>query len=75
MASRPRCVPASCPQRHIHLSEQVVKRKKKLYHTAAALVVLFHLAFIDFVALSGALALRWRWVPSGQRREPCGERL
>jgi polyferredoxin len=29
----------------------------------ADLVVLVHLAFIAFVVLGGALALRWRWIP------------
>lgn len=34
-----------------------------LFQTVADLVVLVHLAFIVFVVLGGALALRWRWIP------------
>jgi hypothetical protein len=33
------------------------------FQAAADLVVLFHLAFIVFLVLGGALALRWRWMP------------
>ncbi len=34
-----------------------------LSQAAADLVVLLHLAFIIFVVVGGALALRWRWMP------------
>ena len=34
-----------------------------LFQAVADLVVLFHLAFIVFAVLGGALALRWRWMP------------
>ena len=34
-----------------------------LFQTVADLVVLVHFAFIVFVVLGGALALRWRWMP------------
>jgi len=34
-----------------------------LFQAVAYLVVLVHLAFIVFVVLGGALALRWRWIP------------
>jgi hypothetical protein len=33
-----------------------------LFRAVADLVVLIHLAFIVFVTLGGALALRWRWI-------------
>jgi polyferredoxin len=34
-----------------------------LFQAFADFVVLVHLAFIVFVVLGGALALRWRWIP------------
>jgi hypothetical protein len=34
-----------------------------LFRALADLVVLLHLAFIVFVVLGSALALRWRWIP------------
>ena len=33
------------------------------FQAVADLVALVHLAFIVFVVLGGALALRWRWMP------------
>ena len=34
-----------------------------LFQAVADLVALIHLAFIIFVVLGSALALRWRWIP------------
>lgn len=34
-----------------------------LYRFAADAVLVFHLAFIVFVVVGGALSLRWRWMP------------